>query len=222
MNFLIPKYNISLDLSENTVNVITIENPSAYTEIMEDIWNQCEGDEGECILSELDKEIELNQHAECIFNPFILNCNNKKVLLKLYQEISESLDGECFTDVEQRLALFMDEIAAISRYQIDYNPELNLSGLLKLYNVSIAQENNTLIDRVIEYLRVERELCGKDLFFMVNLKQYFEEAELIEIYKSCFYQKISLVIIETSQSKHLEEERHIILDHDLCLITPGN
>lgn len=39
-------------------------------------------------------------------------------------------------------------------------------------------------------------ICNVDIVFVLNLKQYFSIEELKEIYKHCFYTKLSLMNLE--------------------------
>ena len=77
-------YNLELRLIENAITVLSVEAPSAYQKIMHDFWQQYNGNEGSFILSENGKELKIQKNVECIYNPFSVNLNDKKILTKRY------------------------------------------------------------------------------------------------------------------------------------------
>lgn len=93
-------YNLELRLIENEITVLSLEAPSAYQKIMHDLWQQYNGNEGSFILSENGKELKIQKNVECIYNPFTVNLNDKKILTKLYQELS--LQGDVFRTMQLR------------------------------------------------------------------------------------------------------------------------
>ena len=50
MKLVHTKYDLTLEVKENVVTVLSVENPKAYSEILGDIWNQANGGEGAFIL----------------------------------------------------------------------------------------------------------------------------------------------------------------------------
>ena len=86
-------YNLEIEFIENQVTVITIENPEAYSKIVGAIWNQVNGDEGDFVLSEREKIKNISKEVDCIINPFSLDCNNKKIVTHLYQELKTQADN---------------------------------------------------------------------------------------------------------------------------------
>ena len=92
MRFVYPAYQLEVFLHENQITVLSIENPTAYSAMLHDMWNQAQGNIGGFILSDGDKIRSISKEMECIFNPFSLDCNDKKITNKLYQELKENAD----------------------------------------------------------------------------------------------------------------------------------
>ena len=88
MKLINTKYNLDIELVENRVTIISVENPLAYREILENVWNQVMGQEGDFILSDGDKIKNISKEVECIFNLFDTDFNSKKIISKLYQELN--------------------------------------------------------------------------------------------------------------------------------------
>lgn len=223
MRLVIPPYDINIELKENTVNVLSVENPKAYSIILRDFWNQTQGMEGEILLSEGEKIYAMSKIMECVFNPFDIDCNDKKILNRLYQELK---DYTVTNLVEENAELnscilqYMDKIVDGVPYALDYIVDFDIVALLKIYGVSIQTSGETLLENIVEYLRVMKQICGISCFVFVGLKSYLNESELKQLYEFSFYEKINIIIIEPIHTPTLMGEKCWILDNDLCLISP--
>lgn len=210
-----------MHLGENQVAVLTIENAKAYSDILQDIWNQIQGKEGQVIFSEQEKMLKLSTAVECIFNPFSLCCNDKKILNKLYQEIKKQSDiflQEKVMTLNARINTFLDDLLQQTPYALKYNQDMDILGLLKLYNVEWDCVGESVLEQMIEYLRVMNRVCNVKHYIFVGLKQYLTSKELSELYEFVFYEKISLCIIQSVYSPLISGERGWIIDEDLCII----
>ena len=68
-----------------------------------------------------------------------------------------------------------------------------------------------------EMMRLHRECFRKRLFVFVNLKAFLSENEITLFYQSVFYEKLSVLLLESGQKEPVrpcEEVR--IIDKDLC------
>ncbi|MCM1124772.1 MAG: type II-A CRISPR-associated protein Csn2, partial [Eubacterium sp.] len=94
MRLMCTEFGIDLEIQENRVNVLVIETPNIFAHVIGMLINQMEGKEGSFILSEKDTIMTLGKAAEIIVNPFAIDCNEKRIQQKLYQElVSEMKDS---------------------------------------------------------------------------------------------------------------------------------
>ena len=103
-------------------------------------------------------------------------------------------------------------------FALKYDVIFDVIGLSKLYHVEIDCGGGSLLERIMDYLRVMAKICSVTSYVFVGLKQYLSEEDLNQLYKFVFYEKIHLLIIETSQMPLLTVEKGWILDKDLCII----
>lgn len=214
-------YHLELVLQENQIIVLSIENPKAYTDMLHDIWNQVQGENGEFILSEQEKIKNISKEMECIFNPFLLDCNDKKVIAKLYQELREQADSIFIKEsilLNSSILEYIDKLFLQVPYALEYKVDFDIMGLLKLYGVKIDSFGESLLDKIVEYLRVMKQVCGVAIYVFIGLKQYLAEDELRKLYEFVFYEKIYLIIIEASHSQSIDGEKCWIFDKDMCII----
>ena len=221
MNLIYPEYSLSIQFEENKVFVISAEHPEVYSSILRDIWNQVQGEMGGFILSENEKIKNIAKEMDCIFNPFVIDCNDKRILSKLYQELKENIDNFLIqesVELNQYIVNFLDEISKISPYALEYGLDLDIIGLLKIYGVKIESIYETLLERIIEYIKVMSQICNIKIFVFVDLKHYLLEEELKQLYEFVFYEKIVLIIIEPVYTRGIEGEKCWTIDKDLCII----
>lgn len=214
-------YNVELEMNENQITVLSVENPVAYTKIVGDFWHQINGEEGSFILSDAGKIKNIAKEIECIFNPFAVDCNNKKVISKLYQELksqSESVLQEETLEINSHILGYLEKLIMTVPYSLKYNYDMDVNALMKMYDIQIDNQAEGLLENFVEYIKVVSRICGIKMFVLVDIKHYFTKEELQELYKSVFYEKIYLVIIEPVHTERLEGEKCWIIDKDLCII----
>lgn len=222
MKLVIPRYGISITLPENQVSILTVENPEAYAWIVGDLWRQCNGQAGEIILSEIDEPFKISSKMELIFNPYGINCNERKVLSKLYSEIQtychESFE-EKFMQINSEAISLLEKLFTMVSYPMTIQYEMNFEGLLKLFDAKIDIEKVDIATYMLEYMKIKKKILKVDVFVIINLKQFLSDEELMELYKSLWYEKIFLVILEGVETRPcISGEKRILLDYDLCII----
>lgn len=223
MRLIHNRYDIEFEFIENTMYGLVIENPMVFTEIAEELFRQCEDDEGGFILSENNKLLSVSKTVSFIINPFSLEWNSKKILTKLYNVLyAESHDKWS----EEQMALqcsyvnFMDTVCMSSEYTLLYGTELDIQEIFKIGKLRIDVEKETLLEKISEYIYLANKLLGIKIFAFLNLKGFLTQEELIELYKDCCYRKIYLLLLEARYSTKTEWEKICILDKDKCIIYP--
>ena len=194
MKLLIPQCSLELYQTENTIDILTIEEPSTFASVVGDLWQQVTGNDGDCMLSELGASMAISKSADIIFNPFSLDCNNSKVLKVIYQVLEREMDTETIElrgKIQQDLLELMDHIAETEWYPLAYDVNLELPTVFKLCNLTLD---------------------------FVNLKQYFSNRELDLLYQDFLYENIWVVDFESAFRQVIEHENNVIFDKDFCLI----
>ena len=221
MILVYPDYQLEIALQENKIIVLSVENTKAYSTMLHDMWSQIQGKTGGFILSKQDKIVNITKEAECIFNPFSLDCNDKKIINKLYQELKEQADSVLFTEgneLNRYIINYLDKLFMQVPYALDYNIDFDISAILKAYSVKIESYCENLLEQIVEYIKIMNRICNTHVFIFVDLKRYLSEQELLHLYEFVFYEKIFLIIFEGKQSKPIFGEKYWILDEDLCII----
>lgn len=223
MKLLEREIGLEIELRENEVAVVVLEDIALRLSLIEELYLQLEGKEGNWLLSEKEKIYDLSKHIELILEPFSLQLNSKKLKTKLYQDIKVIAD-ECFAlpglELHSYICTYLERVLEKVPYPMRYKNEWNLLDFLKSYNVELEEAYDDVCEKIFEYIKLMNQVCGINVFVTVNLKQYLTEKQLIELYKLSKYSKIQLVLIEFNMyNKKIEGEKIYILDKDDCIIT---
>ena len=204
MKAIYVKYGIELSLEENRIITLVVENPKVMSDMLRDIFRQINGEEGGWILSENDKIFPLEKTSVLLDNPLTADCNEKKILIKLYKELSE----------QAKISLYEDCTQVNSHMELD----VDVAALLKLYGVKVESDVADVLETLIDYLRVISSICNIHVVWILNLKQFLTEEQVWQLYEFCFYEKIYLINLEGQKNYSLKQEKCVIIDKDLCVI----
>lgn len=222
MNLVNVEFDLNLTLEENMVQILCIEHPLIFTSCIDSLWRQSSGEEGTWILSKKDKMLNISKMMECIFNPLSVDCNDKRVLNKLYQELLGIVQDQLVYEAAElncRIINFIDGIIQRQSYGLDMKVELDLTGLMKLYDVRFETSDLLLTDKLITYIKIMHQVFHKEIFAFVNLKSYLNSDEMSHLYHAARYEKVYLFLIENHYKQKNEKcEKIKIIDSDMCII----
>ena len=221
MRLIYSNYGIDLLLSDCQANTLVLENPIVFSDFLQELIKQTEGEEGDLILSEGDKVLSFPKNVVLISNPLLVDCNEKRILTKLYKELSDNVKDMAFEEyceVNAHILEFLERIIETVPYHLDMDNDLEMVALLKAYNVRVVTEEADLLEQIIDYLRAISTICGIRVFVFLNLKQFFTPKQLKYLFEFCSYTKIYLLNLEGHKNYMAEQEKHVIMDEDLCII----
>lgn len=221
MRINIPQVGFETKIVEGKVTVISIESPEHYASVLNDIWNQSNGIPGEVIWSENEKQLRFDSEISCIFNVLDLDLNNRKVITKLYKELSQNGNDQLPEETARMKKVifeYLDRLLQTVPYGIDYDFELELSAVLKCFNVKLTPVDEDLLSKTIDYLRAQNDICRINNFILIQGKSYFSNTQLQQLYEFVRYHKLNLIILENIHTNIAEYEKNWIIDFDNCII----
>ena len=213
---------LDIPLTENQIPVIVIEEPTLRMGLLQELYAQIQGQEGNWLLVENERSYELHKVAEIILEPFSLQLNNKKTKTRLYQDMKEVAQEEFFSEsleVHAHICNLLELLAEKLPYPIRYQDEWSISEVLKSYGIELVEEYEEPCEKLLNYINLVNAVCGTEVFILVNIKQYLNAYQVDELYKLCIYKKIRLILVEFSMEDEKKELEDIyIYDKDRCLI----
>lgn len=215
-------YNIDIEFAENCTEIISIEGPDIYTEFIQELISQLDGEAGNFVLSEKNDTLKMDKKVEFIFNPFGVDFNEKRIISKAYNVLKDSAEGldELREKINSSIVNILDEVILRSPYDnFVYNLDLDWNTLFKLYDVRVQFEEGKLVDKLIQYIKMLAELLGIRVIFLLNISTFLTKYELQELCKSAQYEKVNLVLLEQRELELTDvKSRSHIIDCDRCLI----
>lgn len=199
-----------------------IESPTLFTKYMQELYTQSEGGIGGFILSEGDKEINIEKYVEVIVNPFLIDCNNKKILNKLYAELMGlAYDENLYLMTQEIMSKLQDYIIRLeylSPYILEMDLEPDIVAILKALGVRIENYADDFFENLIQYIKIIAELLKKKMIVLINIRGYLENEQVEQLIKTAVHNEIKLLLLENHQRDFSGELIRYILDKDGCEI----
>lgn len=218
-----PMFSKIIDFKNEMINILIIENQKFLTQLIEDIINQTNGENGDFVLSEDFIPLDMQKHLEIIIDFFNLDINNKKVLTAIYNKIKKiAYDDENYIKTENfktEAFNYIETLINQTEYPLILDLQFDISGLLKLFDVKIEINSSTFLEKIIDYMSVLYEFLNRKCIVFVNLMSYLDISEIELLYKEIQYKKYNVLFIENSfKTKIGEYENIYIIDEDMCEI----
>lgn len=206
--------------TEENVNILTIKNTKCFSHILQILNDKINGSESNEIflLDENNEEMNMSKEIQMVLDIFNIDYNSKKILNKIYNIIATNIQKNQDFEIEKMILnlrnYIIEEINELP-FEFVMKNELEITEILKLYNLKIDEENYTNILEKIEILiDILSTLDIAKILIIPNLKLFLSEEELVELYKYSLYNNINLLLIERHEENKLKYENCIIIDEN--------
>lgn len=218
MNMKINYIDNIIDL-ENNVNVIEIENKKYFYRFVNDLYSIYNiGYSDDISFFKKFEEKSVNGKIKIFINFFDFKFDSKKYNNDLSKYVNENIDEG---DRNNLVNLYNKVIKLYKRIlnnidlPLNIEEDITIDNLTKFVKISINYHNE-LLDNLLLLIDLEKVLKTKNILVFVNLKQYLNKIELIELYKYAIYNEIKLILIDSqSYGTTIEYEKKLIIDEDL-------
>lgn len=199
-----------------------IESSGLFSKYVVELKEQVSGEEGKFVLSDKNKEIDIKKKVEIIIDPFSIDVNDRKILTKLYSELSVfSMNEQLYLEtVDLRLHIqeYMSKLEQCTEHILEFNEEVDIPALLKAVNFRYETQDMSLPEKVIQYVKVLSTMTGIRIFVFVNLRSYLQNNQIQNLIIDMQYLDIMGIFIENSQRSPIKGVEQHILDSDMCEI----
>ena len=199
-----------------------IESPEWFASCVQELYQQCQGEEGRVVLSEKDNIFDFAKTVEIILNPFAVDLHDKRITTKLYQELQSVAYGEQLFQKTQEIAgilqSFFWELEQQSPYLLEMKQALDIPALLKAMGVQIEQNDNSFFETMNTYIQLMAELLHKKLIIFVQIGQYFTVEQRRAMQETAANHDIALLFIESQELDFANSIPRYIIDIDGCEI----
>jgi len=221
MKLVFPEIDTPLVFEEGTFCSLVVENPRLLYRILNDLYQQVQGDDGEAILSEEENIISIEKNLELITDYFPFDINSKKLLAKIIAQIEKQAVSPEYFDRTQKLLGTLEkycyDLAFELALDLDFS-RLTVSSLLKAVAPHLRDDAPTLAEKMLEYINLMSEYGLARLFILVNARSFIDDETMEVFTTTCCQHNHSLLLIDCHPSAILTRENRMIIDADLCEI----
>lgn len=207
-------FDMEIDINNEKTNILLISDSKLFGRICFDLTRNND----ENIVFVLDNKIVNMKDILIISDIMNFDINNKMIISKLYNQMSNSLLSD--SDIENEIKKHYIEIVKkiydeVDNYNVDINlnEELDFIKLFKMMGVEIHNSYDCLVNKIIDLLEIYSELCNQTIVF-INTLNYFSNEEINEVLKYIDYKKISVLFLENSYNKDVYFENKYIIDDE--------
>ena len=209
------------DFEGSCVHTLIIESPDFFRSFLSDICGQMNGREGEVVLSEGEKILDISSRLEIITDFVTFDINQKGLITKMLSAIEKkALDGEHYlktNELLQSMELYASELFFDAPCQLSC-AKLSIANLLKSMGIAILDDFESIPEKIVDYMSLVYEFDREKLFVTVNMRSFFGETVMNEFVKTVIDHGIRLLMLENRELSPLENEKRIIIDCDMCEI----
>ena len=210
-----------LVISDEYVQVLIVENPNEFYNMVTDLDEQFEGQEGVFVFSINGQIVPASKYGAFVSDLFHFDLNDKKMLNLLYKRLENVALGDKFlyyNELTAKTVAFLEEVAFTVPFALTYD-EPQPSDYLKTSGLKFAKVYDTLEEKVVCYINALIELKQCEFFVFVNLKSVLPDEKLEQIYAHCRSEQVGLFLIEDGKRRELLPcEKAVIITEDLCEI----
>lgn len=214
-----PQMETIMDFSGTKAQTLVIESPNFLRAFLQDLYDQIDGMEGELVLSEQEKHLAIGNWVEVMDNFLNFDMNKKHLLNKITGQMERIAGSDAFflktSDILQRLEAYTSELAFSFDCDIVCG-HCTVSGLLKGMGVTVRDEYEDPLERLIDYMELVREFERDKLFVYVNLRSFFSDAEIEGFLRTALDHGYRILLIDAQSHEKLSLESRITVDNDLC------
>ena len=220
MKLRINGFENELNLGDGKVNIVQIENSKLFTHIIDVLNDKINGiDNNEIFLfDEKNEELNISKEMIIVFDMFNIDFNTKKIIGKIYdiisnniKENSDELIEKINFNIRKKLINELNDLP----FNFDVKETIDVLDLLKIYNVKIDfKMYSNILEKVELLIDIISNLRIATVLIIPNLKSYFSEKELLELYKYSLYNEISLISIERRKYRKLKYEQILYIDNE--------
>ena len=222
MKLVHPDLQFQVEFKEVQIPICIVESPVYWRKIQMELLTQCQGKDGKWVLSHDDKELKFLKSVEMIMNPIQLEENQKQIITSFLHTLGQKAMSEDYwkkgQELNAEIQKFFAEIEREFPFEFCIHSEIDFTALAKAMGIQIESDYETVLERLLQYCILVKEIKKNALFIFWNLHDYFTVSELKRFYQEIMVRKWNVLLMENSIGEHLPMEKHYIIDKDNCEI----
>lgn len=215
-----PQLDDVIEFPEGCVPSIVVEAPAFLRAFLQDLYDQIDGAEGEAVLSDDGKRLPIGSRVEIIGDFLGLKLNGKTLQNKIIAQMGRMASEETFyvktAEIMQRVEQYVGELAFAFDCDIVCN-SCTVTALLKAMGVSIRDEYDNPLERLLDYMELVREFEQDKVFVLLNMRSFFSDGEVETFLSTAMQHGYHILLVDGYAQEKLSIEKRITIDKDLCV-----
>lgn len=145
--------------------------------------------------------------------------NTKPILGKIAAELEHlSVNESNFVKtaaILQNLEQYLEELSFPLNCDLMYK-NCTVAGILKAVGISIRDEYDDPLERLLDYMELVREFDRDKLFVLLNLRSFFADEHVEKFLETVSVHGYKVLLLDSVSRKKLALENRITIDNDLC------
>lgn len=207
-------------LNNEKIISIEIENKSYFYRIVSNLYSIINGDiqEDITIYDNDNKELNISNKIKIFVDFFNIDFDSKKYTNDINKYIINEMDENdkvnLIKSYNKLISTFL-KILNKSELPLQILEEITIDNIIKNLKLTINSKN-TLLENLMLIIELEKTLKTNNLLIFINLKQYLNNQELIELYKYAIYNSINIILIDSQcYGTTINYENKLIVDSNL-------
>lgn len=211
-----------IEFRDNVVSSLVIENPQLFRDYVQGLYDAVTEGERGFVLSEDGKDLRIGEEMEFIGQLVPFDLNSKTLTAALLRRLEKiALLPENRLESSRLVAEVVNYVNQLSMevsHEIECENE-TIGVLLKAVSPRFVDDDTSLPNRVLDYMRLMRDFAGRHIFVFINARSYLSDKELSEIFDIALAEKLRVLLIDSSAKSPLPTEDRLLVDDDLCELT---
>ncbi|WP_434799174.1 type II-A CRISPR-associated protein Csn2 [Terrisporobacter vanillatitrophus] len=211
-----------IEFDERYINIVQILDKELFKKSVYIINKYAKNiEEGnDVVLLNNDNRLEISKNILVVNDFYNIDINSNKILKSLYNDIEIQYNYEYGEDNLlinlQNIFENIGEVLSTYDFELEYKRELKVSEILKATGLKFNEYHyDNPFDNIICLFDLISNFKLYKIIVLVNLKLFFNDEEIIEIYKSALQRDIKLLVIEYGEENHLlEYENKLYIDNE--------
>lgn len=215
-------FDLEIEFNGCSNCVLTILNKPVFRKVLSDLYALKKGSEiNDIVIESEGKILDYEDDLEILIDYNDINFKARSIVNALHKDVISMIQNDVELNVgvelkyKELINLVYDELMSYD-LDITYDSEFDLNDFIKLVNFRLDTDSchNTL-EQFYLYLDVLSYFHLTKVLIFVNLKSYFNDVEIKDLYKYMLYKKMTWICIEAYESVVLDNEHHYLIDEDL-------
>lgn len=211
--------NKSIDF-DGKVLTLEIENPNLLAKFIKDFRDgNC--DDAEIAFEHKGKLLD-KKDIDLIIDFHALSLSNKNIVSKIFNKIEYDFKADYYklmqfnefaNEFKANFIALLDDLDIVS----NVTDEFNLKNALNFIEFKPENYDDSLVDKIMQYMNIITETNMYKLLCLVNLKAYIDSKTIEAIIEYSLYKKLPIVMIEYHHDNIvIKNELKLLIDKDLC------